>query len=170
MLGFLSEYYSEGHLHVMMQYGLNMHRVATFIAATLIMGGDIADVTLQVAETIDIMQCDHESTPVIHGFAYGAEWNSTDPPMYEQVPNYVPDHYANKMDDEVDNEVASGRYVPVNRDTVIGIAAVGIVDKEKSGMVKVRIVHDLSRPLGSSVNTYTYTHLQTKLFHSKTGM
>ena len=34
------------------------------------------------------------------------------------------------MDKEVAAEVATGRYVSVDRNTIIGIAAIGIVDKE----------------------------------------
>ena len=128
---FLSDYYSEHHLHIMSAYGLNLHRIASFIAATFIMGGEVAPVTLHVAETIQILQHDEDGRFIIESFAYGAEWDSFDPPVYEQVPNYVPDLYAPKMDTEIETEVHAGRYVAVNRDTVIGIAAVGSVDKEK---------------------------------------
>jgi hypothetical protein len=38
------------------------------------------------------------------------------------------------MEEEIDVETVSGRYVPVNRNAAVGIAAVGIVDKGKSGM------------------------------------
>ena len=66
------------------------------------------------------------------------------PASYVQVPNYVPDIYEHKMDTEIGTEVQAGGYVAVNRDTVVGIAAIRIVDKGKSGMIKVRIIHDLS--------------------------
>ena len=139
----------------MRAYGLNLHRVATFIAATLIMRGQVASVTLQVAETIRYAHDIEGGNQIIHMFAYGAQWNSTDPPRYERIPNYVPDKYAFKIDTEIEAEVGAGRYVSVNANTAIGIAAIGIVDKEKSGMIKVRIVHDLSRPFGASVNSHT---------------
>jgi hypothetical protein len=139
----------------MQAYGLNLRRVASFIAATFIMGGRLAPVTLQVAETIQTLHNDEDGQFIIHSFAYGAEWDSIDPPVYVQVPNYVPDVYEHKMDTEIETEVQAGRYVAVNRDTVVGIAAIGIVDKEKSGMVKVRVIHDLSRPTDQSVNAYT---------------
>ena len=133
-----------------------MQRVATNIAATLIVGGQIAQVTLHVANTIELLREDVENgTFVIRSFAYGAEWDSIEPPRYAQVPNYVAPQYAHRMEEEIRTEMESGRYVPVSRDAVVGIAAVGIVDKGKSGMKKVRIVHDLSRPTDFSVNNLT---------------
>ena len=33
-----------------------------------------------------------------------------------------------------------------------GIAAIGVVDKQRSGFTKYRVVHDYSRPFGGSVN------------------
>ena len=41
---FLQTLYSEDDLHVMKEYGLDLHRVAVFIACTLIVGGTIATV------------------------------------------------------------------------------------------------------------------------------
>jgi len=49
---FLQTLYSEDDLHVMKEYGLDLHRVVVFIACTLIVGGTIAKVTLMVANTI----------------------------------------------------------------------------------------------------------------------
>ena len=58
----------------MAEYGLDMQRVATNIAATLIMGGQVAQVTLHVANTIELLKEDVENgTFVIRSFAYGAE-------------------------------------------------------------------------------------------------
>ena len=140
----------------MAEYGLDMQRVATNIAATLIMGGQVAQVTLHVANTIELLREDVENgTFVIRSFAYGVEWDSVEPPQYEQVPNHVAPQHARRMSEEIGIEAEAGRYVPVNRDAVVGIAAVGMVDKGKSGMKKVRIVHDLSRPTDFSVNNLT---------------
>jgi hypothetical protein len=35
---------------------------------------------------------------------------------------------------------------------VCGITAIGVVDKQRSGFTKYRVVHDYSRPFGGSVN------------------
>ena len=47
-------------MDAMSDYGLNLHRVAVFIAATYMVGGQVAQVTLQVAETIDILRDDED--------------------------------------------------------------------------------------------------------------
>ena len=39
-------------------------------------------------------------------------------------------------------------------DRVNGVSAIGIVDKQRSGFVKHRLVHDLSRPDGASTNEH----------------
>ncbi len=57
------------------------------------------------------------------------------------------------MDNEILTEVQACRYVPVCPSTVFGPSAMGMVDKDHSNFVKVRIVHDLSRPEGESVNS-----------------
>ena len=98
----LSEYYSQQHLQVVQNHGFNQHRVATFIAGTLIMGGELSPVAPQAAEVIDILRDAEDGQFIIWSFAYGAQWDSVDPPMYEQVPNFVPDQYTHKMDEEVE--------------------------------------------------------------------
>ena len=49
-------------------------------------------------------------------------------------------------------EIHSGKIVPVSRDKLAGLIAIGVVDKERSGFVKIRIVSDYSRPEGTSLN------------------
>ena len=86
----------------MKEYGLDLHRVAVFIACTLIVGGTIATVTLiVVANTSRTTMGDPDANFVVCTFAYGATWESNEPVQYEDVPNYVPDKYASKMTNEV---------------------------------------------------------------------
>jgi hypothetical protein len=144
-------------MDAMSEYGLNLHRVAVFIAATYMVGGQVAQVTLQVAETIDILRDNEDGRLVIESFAYGATWEFDEPPAFGQVPNYVPEEHTARMEEEIQTEVTAGRYVPTTADFVVGISAIGIVDKLKAGgMKKVRIIHDLSRPRNQSINTHTY--------------
>ena len=75
----------------MKEYGLDLHRVAVFIACTLIVGGTIAKVTLMVANTIRTTMGDPDANFVVCTFAYGATWESKEPAQYADVPNYVPD-------------------------------------------------------------------------------
>ena len=79
---------------------------------------------------------------VVCTFAYGATWESKEPALYEDVPNYVPDEYTSKMTNEVNKEWEAGRYVKADRNQVVGVAAMGIVVKD----AKDRMVHDLTRP------------------------
>ena len=83
---FLQTLYSENDLHVMKEYGLDLHRVAVFIACTLIVGGTVASVTLKVANTIRITRGDPDANFVICTFAYGASWESKEPAQYKDVP------------------------------------------------------------------------------------
>ena len=154
---FLLSHYTQAHLDVMSEYGLNLHRVAVFIAATYMVGGQVAQVPLHVAETIDILRDDEDGRFIIESFAYGATWDFVEPPAFGQVPNYVPEEHTARMEEEIKTEVTAGRYVATKADFVVGISAIGIVDKIKAGgMRKVRIIHDLSRPLNQSINSHTY--------------
>jgi hypothetical protein len=155
---FLLTLYTREHLDTIYEYGLDLHRMAVFIAATLTVGGQVAPVTLQVAETIDILRDDEvDGRYVIESFAYGATWNYTEPTAFNQVPNYVPEEHWNRMDQEIQTEVETGRYVITSANLVVGISAVGMVIQLKTGgEKKVRIVHDLSRPLTKSVNYNTF--------------
>jgi hypothetical protein len=148
-LSFLRQFYYEDQLETIQIHGLCTSRMALFIAATLIVGGEIAPVTLCVAETIKLAAGVEEADEVIQIFAYGADWNSSDPIPFAQVPNYIRDDHIFKMDKEIESEVLAKRYVSVCPSTVVGISAMGMVDKDHSNFVKVRIVHDLSRPDGS---------------------
>jgi hypothetical protein len=55
----------------------------------------------------------------------------------------------------VQSKTAAGRYISVNHECPLdprGTAAIGVVDKDHSDFVKVRVVHDLSRPENVSTN------------------
>ena len=64
----------------------------------------------------------------------------------------MPLEHSEKVSLRISEEKAAGRLVPTTREAVHGIAAIGMVDKQRSGFVKYRVVHDLSRPHGGSVN------------------
>ncbi len=61
--------------------------MAICIAATLLVKGEIAPVTLCVADTILIIDGVEESDEVIRYFAYGVDRDSIDPIQFSQVPN-----------------------------------------------------------------------------------
>ena len=49
---------------IMQNDGLNLHKVATFIAATFKMGGELSPVTIQIAETIEMLHNPAHRLPV----------------------------------------------------------------------------------------------------------
>ena len=78
-----------------------------------------------------------------------------DPPAEqpENVPNYVRDEFKSKVDKQMCKELSLGRLV-IRPEWFPqwSLSAVGCVDKDHSGFEKIRIINDLSRPFGSSVN------------------
>ena len=56
------------------------------------------------------------------------------------------------MTTAVEREIELGRVIVTELSRVSGTAAIGIVDKQRSGFVKHRLIHDLSRPEGDSTN------------------
>ena len=98
---------------------------------------------------------DHDEAFLLDGVTEGFRYDFKDPNpggAFYRVPNYVPDEHAAKVSAWVDAETAAGRYAPVTETFARGFAALGVVDKDHSGMAKVRTVHDLSRPTGTSTN------------------
>ena len=87
---------------------------------------------------------------VTQGFTFDIqEYTGTTP---YQVPNYVPDEHVGKVTTAVEREIELGRTIRSSLSRVSGTAAIGVVDKQRSGFVKHRIIHDLSRPEGVSTN------------------
>jgi hypothetical protein len=74
------------------------------------------------------------------------------PQKWYQVDNYVPEQHKPVVTKALQKEIDARRYMPVEPNSMPGIAALGVVDTDHSNFEKVRIVHDLSRPRGSSTN------------------
>eukprot|EP00959_Pyramimonas_sp_CCMP1952_P294707 6163973-Pyramimonas_sp.AAC.1 len=148
----LREFFSEDDLSVIAAAGVDLPRMATFITHTLEVGGQVSRLMWSLAAWIRLLSDDEDFTFLLHGCAYGFTWAATDPEEFFEVPNYVPAEHESRVTARIDEERVAGRIVPVNRDQVHGISAVGIVDKQRSGFTKFRVVHDYSRPHGGSVN------------------
>ena len=71
-----------------------------------------------------------------------------------EVENYVPPEHVGKVTTAVERELAQGRVFCPKPGFVTCVSAIGIVDKQRSGFVKHRIVHDLGRPDGMSTNEH----------------
>jgi len=98
---------------------------------------------------------DHDASFLLDGVTDGFRYQFFDPEpdgTFYKVPNYVPDVHAPKVAAWVAAETAAGRYAPISETFARGFAALGVVDKDNSNMAKVRVVHDLSRPTGTSTN------------------
>jgi hypothetical protein len=82
----------------------------------------------------------------------------TDPayvPQQVECENYksaTGDDNRQKVEQQILEEVALGRYVVVSDKPVI-VSSLGAIEKPDSH--KVRLIHDCSRPTGKSVNSYT---------------
>ena len=98
---------------------------------------------------------DHDSDFLLRGAAQGFSYAFTDMDPdgpYYSIPDYVPDEHAHKVDAWVRTETTTGRYIPIDHSFARGTAALDVVDKDHSDMVKVRVVHNLSRPECVSTN------------------
>lgn len=132
-----------------------------YLHAIVTAGGKVAALTLATAQWIHLFGDDHDHKFLIEGVAYGFDWPSSDPKDFYEVPNYVPTEYEHKVTDQMQEELAQGRITATTANAVCGIAAIGLVDKQRSGMVKYRVVHDYSRPVGDSVNDYVQVDART---------
>jgi hypothetical protein len=104
---------------------------------------------------------DHDAQFLLQGVTEGFSYQFTDPDPdgeFYSVANYVPVEHVEKVDAWVQSETVetvAGRYISVNHECPLdprGTAATGVVDKDHSNFVKVRVVHDLSRPENVSTN------------------
>ena len=87
---------------------------------------------------------------VTSGFAFTCREFSGNEPY--SVPNYVPPEHEATVTKAIEREIELGRVLVSELSKVSGTAAIGVVDKQRSGFVKHRIVLDLSRPEGVSTN------------------
>jgi hypothetical protein len=133
-------------------------RRAKYVAAILLLTG-LADCPFLVVNRAEAWHRafadDHDSDFLLDGVTDGFGYHFVDPDpngAFYRVPNYVPDVHAPKVAAWVAAETTAGRHAPIREAFARGFAALGVVDKDHSGMAKVRVVHDLSRPIGTSTN------------------
>jgi hypothetical protein len=139
---------------IIRKYGLDEGRMEAFIRATVDAGGQVAPLTLCTAQWIKTFQEDHDHRFLIEGVAYGFDWPAEDPEEFYEIPNYVKPEHEDKVSSRIAEELRLGQIACTTRENVCGLAAIGVVDKQQSGFSKYRVVHDLSRPYGMSVNDH----------------
>ena len=77
---------------------------------------------------------------VTSGFTFTCREFSGNEPY--SVPNYVPPEHEAKVTLAVEREIGLGRVIVSELSNVSGTAAIGVVNKQRSGFVKHRIVLD----------------------------
>ena len=148
----LQDCFCKNDIRTMDTYGLDSTRIYKFIKAIELAGGEVSRLTLSTAAWIKLFGMDEDAEFLINGCAYGFTWEATSPPEFYEVPNYVDKELESRVTARVLEELTAGHIVATTRDKVDGIAAIGVVDKARSGFKKYRVVLDLSRPHGASVN------------------
>jgi hypothetical protein len=148
----LRSHFSSKDLVVMKEYGLDLSRILSLVTQTEESGGQVAKLTLATAQWIRLFKSDEDAQFLIEGCAYGFTWEADSPGEFYEIPNYVEKQHEQKVTTRVAEEVSNGHITPTCRENVCGIAAIGVVDKQRSGFTKYRVVHDYSRPFGGSVN------------------
>ena len=150
----MQAYFSEADIGTIREYGLCENRLWEFIRRTEQAGGKVSEITLSTAQWIRLFKEDHDHKFLIEGAAFGFDWDAEDPGEFYEVPNYVDPEHEAKVTARVREELENGHIAVTSRDRVCGIAAIGVVDKQRSGFTKYRVVHDLSRPYEMSVNDH----------------
>ena len=113
--------------------GLDLPRIWDFIQRTKEVGGTVAKMTLATANWVRLFATDEDAQFLIQGCAYGFTWPAESPTEFYEIDNYVTPAHEHKGTERVAEELASGQIVPTTRDKVHGIAAIGVVDKQRSG-------------------------------------
>jgi hypothetical protein len=133
-------------------------RHAKYVAAVLLITG-LAACSFPIVTRAEVWHeafaKDHDADFLLDGVTEGFRYQFFDPEpdgAFYKVPNYVPDVHVPKVAAWVAAETAAGRYAPIHKTFARGFAALGVVDKDNSNMAKVRVVHDLSRPIGTRTN------------------
>ncbi|KAK3235403.1 hypothetical protein CYMTET_54397 [Cymbomonas tetramitiformis] len=99
---------------------------------------------------------DPDKVFLVRGAACGVgfPFKSVPEDTFYTVENYVPAEHWEAMDKEIRKERSAGNVVMVKMEwSIQGISAVGVVAKERKGVIKFRPVWDYSRPEDVGVNS-----------------
>ena len=153
MLGFISCLTVAGLASV----GLDVEANFIYQSEIVSVGGAIPEVTMYALRWASVFVDDAKVHSLVKTVSTGIDVDFEPPTnIPDDVPNYVPDEFMDKVTAQFDKEVAAGHTVVVNnRDDVWGLTAVGVVDKDHSNFALTRTVNDFSRPFGESINDCT---------------
>ena len=140
----------------MQSIGLNIAANLQYQQEIVEVGGAIPELTLNAMRWASVFHDDVKVNRLVNTVSTGIDVTFEPPEERpEDVPNYVDDEFENKVSKKFAEELRDGHLVVVPecmRDQVWSTTAVGCVDKDHSNFACIRIVNDLSRPLGTSVN------------------
>ena len=133
---------------------------AAYVDAIKAVGGAVSPLLTNWQKWILHFGEDHDFECLFGGVTTGFAGEFVEPSL-EEVPfydvrNYVPVSCTQLASDAIEKEVIAQRYVPVRKSFLRGHAALGVADKDKSNFQKIRLIHDLSRPFGTSTNDHTF--------------
>lgn len=148
----ITQLFSSAQIEVMENADIDLHKMNEFITKTESAGAQISELTKSTPQWCETFAQDPDKRFLLDGCAYGFTWEAHDPPEFYEVENFVPPEHEQKVTLRVNEELSAGRIVTATRNQVCGIAATGVVDKQRSGFKKYRIIQDFSRPKGASVN------------------
>ena len=132
--------------------GVSKFEWLTYVGNVLSNGATVAKQTKHAVLIAGLLKDDPDRDFLVRTAALGGAWSYTDPPDWYEVENYVSEEHVPLVDDVFSDESTAGRVIDASLLPLKGLSAVGCVLKERKGKLKVRQVHDLSRPFGSSVN------------------
>ena len=150
----LEDDFQDPVLGTLESFGVTVEEYMSFMASTEEVGGSVAMITQYARAWARNFAHDPDVHFLVKLAATGAQWEYSTEPSEDwfEVPNYVPDEHWDKVDESMRDDITTKRIVAVSSGRVVGLIAIGVVDKEHSGFVKVRIISDYSRPEGTSLN------------------
>ena len=151
----LREMWSRTSLTSLQSAGTSVQQWQEFVAELQNAGASVPPMTMHPCRMAAACQDDPDSAFLVRGAACGVGFPFSPVPAdtFYTVSNYVADDQWSAMQKEIVKEKSAGNVVAVQKHwKVQGFSAVGIVEKERKGVVKFRPVWDYSRPEEVGVN------------------
>ncbi|KAK3255952.1 mitochondrial thiamine pyrophosphate transporter, partial [Cymbomonas tetramitiformis] len=136
--------------------GTSVTQWQEFISELRDAGASVPNMTANACRMAAAFKTDPDKVFLVRGAACGVgfPFKSVPEDTFYTVENYVPAEHWEAMDKEIRKERAAGNVVMVKMEwSIQGISAVGVVAKERKGVIKFRPVWDYSRPEDVGVNS-----------------
>ncbi|KAK3282729.1 hypothetical protein CYMTET_9547 [Cymbomonas tetramitiformis] len=136
--------------------GTSVTQWQEFISDLRDAGASVPNMTANACRMAAAFKTDPDKVFLVRGAACGVgfPFKSVPEDTFYTVENYVPAEHWEAMNKEIRKERAAGNVVMVKMEwSIQGISAVGVVAKERKGVIKFRPVWDYSRPEDVGVNS-----------------